>query len=87
MRSSPFIEHRLPVAGAYVVLPDDTLGVLQCLPRGLVVAREHRELPENAAQWPPRLGLRAKGKHPAELPGMVRRRMLPSYHPYSCPAW
>ena len=74
VHSSPFVEHRLPTAGAFVVLPDDTLGVLQSLPRGLVVAREHRELPENASHWAPRVGLRAKGKHPAELPGMVPRR-------------
>lgn len=76
VHSSPFVEHRLPTAGAFVVLPDDTLGVLQSLPRGLVVAREHRELPENASHWAPRVGLRAKGKHPAELPGMVDVKVL-----------
>jgi len=76
VRSSPFVEHRLPTAGSFVVLPDDSLGVLQALPRGLIVAREHRELPENPPLWPPRLGLRAKGKHPAELPGMVDVKVL-----------
>jgi len=35
------------------------------------VAREPRDLPEHAPQWPPRVGLRPKGKHPAELCGMV----------------
>ena len=87
VRSSPFVEHRLPTAGAFVVLPDDTLGVLQSLPRGLVVAREPRDLPENVSQWAPRVGLRAKGKHPAELPGMVPltpRRLL---NPARCPRY
>jgi len=71
IRSSPFVEHRLPNAGAFVTLPDGSLGVLQALPRGLVVAREPRDLEEHPTQWPPRSGLRPKGKHPAELPGMV----------------
>ena len=71
IHSSPFIEHKLPPQGSYVTLPDGSLGKLQALPRGLIVTREARDLPENAPQWPERSGLRPKGKHPAELPGMV----------------
>jgi len=71
VRSSPFIEHRLPASGSFVTLPDDSFGILQQMPRGLVVARQPRELPENPSQWAPRVGLRAKGKHPAELPGRI----------------
>mmetsp|Transcript_21427 Transcript_21427/g.59889 ORF Transcript_21427/g.59889 Transcript_21427/m.59889 type:complete len:468 (-) Transcript_21427:980-2383(-) len=71
VRSSPFVEHRLPLPGAYVTLSDGSLGVLGQLPRGLIVATEPRDLPENAPQWAPREGMRAKGKHPAELPGMA----------------
>jgi len=76
VRSSPFLEHRLPPPGAFVVLSDGCLGVLQSLPRGLIVTRTPRDLPENAPQWPPRQGLRAKGKHPAELPGMVDVKLV-----------
>ena len=71
VRHSPFIEHALPPPGSFVTLADGSLGILQALPRGLVVARTPRELPELPSQWAPRAGLRRKGKHPAELPGMV----------------
>lgn len=71
IHSSPFIEHKLPPPGSYVVLNDGSLGKLQAIPRGLIVARNPRDFPENAPQWPPRSHLRPKGKHPAELPGMV----------------
>ena len=71
VHSSPFVEHRMPQKGAYVTLPDDSLGKIGALPRGLVVATTPRDLPDNASQFPPRSGLRPKGKHPAELPGLV----------------
>ena len=71
VRPSPFVEHRLPAAGSFVTLPDGALGRLGQLPRGLVVAREPRDLPEHPPQWAPAPGLRPKGKHPAELPGLV----------------
>lgn len=71
VRPSPFVEHRLPVPGSFVTLPDGSLGKLGLVPRGLIVAREPRDLPENAPQWPPTPGLKQKGKHPAELPGML----------------
>lgn len=71
IRSSPFVEHRLPLPGAYVTLSDGSLGVLGQLPRGLIVATEPRDLPEHAPRWAARADLRAKGKHPAELPGMA----------------
>jgi len=78
VRPSPFVEHRLPSAGSFVTLPDNSLGKLGALPRGLVVAREPRDLPEHAPQWPARSGLRHKGKHPAELPGMVDVQLVHS---------
>jgi len=71
VRQSQFVEHRLPTPGTFVTLADGATGVLQALPRGLIVSRTPRDLPENAAVWPPRPGMRAKGKHPAELPGFV----------------
>jgi hypothetical protein len=71
IRSSPFVEHRLPLPGAYVTLSDGSLGVLGQLPRGLIVATEPRDLPEHPPRWAARPGLRAMGKHPAELPGMA----------------
>jgi len=71
VRASPFVEHRLPPQGAFVTLPDRSLGRLGALPRGLVVTRTPQDLPENAPAWPAQPGLRPKGKHPAELPGMV----------------
>ena len=46
VRHSPFIEHALPPPGSFVTLADGALGILQALPRGLVVARTPRELPE-----------------------------------------
>jgi len=76
VHSSPFVEHRLPPPGSYVTLPDGSLGKLQALPRGLIVACNPRDLPENAPQFPLRSGLRAKGKHPAELPGVVDIEIL-----------
>eukprot|EP00965_Chrysotila_dentata_P167174 5520388-Pleurochrysis_carterae.AAC.2 len=76
IRQSPFVEHRLPSPGAYVALSDGGLGVLQSLPRGLVVARTPRDLPAHEPQYAPRAGLRPKGKHPAELPGMADVKLL-----------
>ena len=76
VHASPFIEHRLPAPGSFVTLPDGSLGKLGTVPRGLIVAREPRDLPEFAPQWPARPGLRHKGKHPAELPGMVDLQIL-----------
>jgi len=76
VRSSPFVEHKLPLRGAFVTLPDGSLGQLQAMPRGLIVSREPRDLPENAAQWPSFSGLRPKGKHPAELPGVADLKLL-----------
>jgi len=76
VRSSPFVEHKLPLPGAYVTLPDGGLGVLGQLPRGLVVATEPRDLPEHAPQWGAHPALRAKGKHPAELPGMADVKLV-----------
>ena len=78
VRHSPFIEHALPPPGSFVTLADGSLGILQALPRGLVVARTPRELPELPSQWAPRAGLRRKGKHPAELPGMVDVKVVQS---------
>ena len=71
VRPSPFIEHRLPNPGSYATLPDGSLGKLGPVPRGLIVAREPRDLPPNEPQWDACSGLRPKGKHPAELPGMI----------------
>ena len=76
VRPSPFVEHRLPAAGSFVTLPDGELGRLGELPRGLIVAREPRDLPECAPVYAPLPGLRHKGKHPAELPGMVDLSVL-----------
>ena len=76
VRSSPFVEHKLPPPGSFVTLPDGSLGKLQQLPRGLVVSTTPRDLPENLAVWPSRSGLFQKGKHPAELPGMVDVQLL-----------
>jgi len=76
VRPSPFVEHKLPAAGAFVTLPDGSLGKLGSLPRGLVVAREPRDLPDNQPQFPAQAELRHKGKHPAELPGMVDLQVL-----------
>ena len=76
VHSSPFVEHRMPSQGSYVTLPDGSLGKIGALPRGLVVATTPRDLPENASQFPPRPGLRPKGKHPAELPGLVDIEMI-----------
>ena len=76
VRPSPFVEHRLPAAGSFVTLPDGSLGKLGALPRGLVVAREPRDLPDNLAMYPCYPGLRHKGKHPAELPGMVDVQLM-----------
>ena len=76
VRPSPFVEHRLPAAGSFVTLPDGQLGRLGALPRGLIVAREPRDLPEHTPVWPALPGLRHKGKHPAELPGMVDVQVL-----------
>jgi len=76
VHSSPFVEHRLPPPGSYILLPDGSLGKMRTLPRGLIVARVPRDLPENAPQFPPRSGLRPKGKHPAELPGVVDVEVL-----------
>ena len=76
IRSSPFVEHKLPAPGSFVTLEGGHLGVLQALPRGLVVAREPRELPEHAVQNPPMEGLCAKGKHPMELPGMLDLKIV-----------
>ena len=89
IRPSPFVEHRLPPAGSFVVLPDGSLGKLGALPRGLVVAREPRDLPEHAPMWPCLPGLRHKGKHPAELPGLVDLQLLQrdgcvSWPPHEC---
>jgi hypothetical protein len=76
VRPSPFVEHRLPAPGSFVTLPDGALGRLGALPRGLVVAREPRDLPEHAPNFDTLPGLRHKGKHPAELPGMVDLTLL-----------
>jgi len=73
---SPFIEHKLPAAGSFVTLPDGALGKLGPLPRGLIVTRVPADLAENAPVWPAAPGLRHKGKHPAELPGMVDLQLL-----------
>ena len=85
---SPFIEHKLPAAGSFVTLPDGALGKLGPLPRGLIVTRVPADLAENAPVWPAAPGLRHKGKHPAELPGMVDLQLLqqvrerpPCHHP------
>ena len=64
IRPSPFVEHRLPPAGSFVVLPDGSLGKLGALPRGLVVAREPRDLPEHAPMWPCLPGLRRRYRDP-----------------------
>ena len=45
-----------------------SLGKLGSLPRGLIVAREPRDLPEHVPQWPSRPGLRHKGKHRPSCP-------------------
>jgi len=79
VRTSPFIEHKLPSAGAFVTLADGSLGKLGPLPRGLIVTRAPTELPENAPLWPPMRGLRPKGKHPAELPGMIDLQVLQTH--------
>lgn len=76
VHSSPFIEHKLPSARSYVTLPDGSLGKMHALPRGLIVSRSFSDLPENAPVFPPRSGLRPKGKHPAELPGLVDIEIL-----------
>jgi len=76
LQTSPFVEHRLPAAGSFVTLPDGSLGKLGAIPRGLIVATTPRDLPENAPLYPPSTSLRHKGKHPAELPGMVDVRVL-----------
>ena len=79
VRPSPFIEHKLPSAGAFVTLADGSLGKLGALPRGLIVTRAPTEMPENAPLWPPMRGLRPKGKHPAELPGMIDLQVLQTH--------
>jgi hypothetical protein len=43
------------------------------------VTRVPTELPENAPLWPPMRGLRPKGKHPAELPGMIDLQVLQTH--------
>ena len=64
MRHSAFVEHRLPPAGSFATLPDGSLGKLGPVPRGLIVAREPQDLPDNAPVWPA-CSVRARLREPS----------------------